>query len=257
MVTTRRQARTEAERRGGYANENIIADQANEKTFVSGSIIETANLNDSIVVKNSQTLAQQPKITVIPSDDNLYTTRANTVASPQVERTVELPTRPEKVKRAFNQDDAMPTLKTRGMTSNSAVKEEKPVKLNDTVPARRESVKLTPKMKLTIFVCLAIALILAIAVIATGITLSQTSASVDRLASEIAEKQTVIASQQVSIAEATNPDVIRDEAIKLGMTDSGSPAITISGVNKINYPMPTEHTNGFDKFCDWLHGIIS
>lgn len=247
---TRRQATTDAERRGGYASERIVSDTALNAEVAS----DVANES---ILRNTQPV-ENIKIQSPAEQEFKYTTREALVAPPVKEPAAELPPRPEKAKRPLEKDDIMPTLKTRSMLA-TPIEEDvaaAPVELNDAVPTRRERTQLSPKLKVMLFVYLAIALVLAIAVIATGVSISRTAAAADRLATEIAAKQNVIAAQTTEIAASTDPDAIRDEAISLGMTYAGDPAATAPTVGKVEYPTPTEHTNGFDGFCDWLSNVL-
>lgn len=250
MIITRRQATTDAERRGGYAGERIVSDTALNAEIpseaVSDSIIGNAQPVEDIRLREKPSVAQDFK----------YTTREAMVAPPAVEPKKNLPPRPEKAKRAHEKDDIMPTLKTRSVLSTPIEEDVQPIELNDAVPTKRQRTQLSPKIKVMLFVYLAIALVLAVAVIATGVSISKATAAADTLAQEIAAKQTLIANQQTDIAASTDPDAIRDEAINLGMTYAGDPAGSATTVGKVEYPDPPVHTNGFDGFCDWLTRVL-
>ena len=109
-------------------------------------------------------------------------------------------------------------------------------------------------MLLVVYV--AVALVLAIAVIATGVSISGAQAETAALSESIAYKQSVIAEQQARLAELTNEENIRNSAAENGMVEAGDAQYTANRADKVNREKPLPHTNGFDKFCDKLSQLL-
>ena len=110
-----------------------------------------------------------------------------------------------------------------------------------------------------LLVYIVIAAVLAIAVIATGVSIASASAKASALAAEVAQKQATVATQQSDIADLTDIENIRERAIEeLGMIYADeTESVTVSAIDKVEYPEPTPHTNSFDGFCKWMSQIIA
>ena len=229
MVQTKRQVNKDTDRFGGYG---ARSDEF-ESILTDSEPSDTAATSD-VAFSDIQPITSQPAT-------ETYSARGT--ASPE---------RPKKAPKNISHEDVMPSIKTRSYMNQAPTEEV------EAQPARevRTRINLDSRTKVMLVVYVAIALVLAIAVIATGISISKASAQVESLTAEIAQKQTVIVEQGEQIANVTNEATIRDEAIKNGMVDGGDPAYSVKTVEKIEYPEPTPHTNGFDRFADAFGGFV-
>lgn len=240
MVQTKRQVNRETDRFGGYGDrsgefESILTDIEPSETTAS----ETAATSDTM-------LMDMPPITSAQPETETYSARGTATEKTAV------PERPAKAPRNISHEDVMPSIKTRAYVNQAPAEDIKA----EVVRERRAHINLDARTKVMLIVYVAIALVLAIAVIATGVSISKATAQVESLTAQIAQKQTVIAEQGNQIANVTNEATIRDEAIKNGMVDAGDPAYSVKTVEKIEYPEPTPHTNGFDRFADAFGGFV-
>ncbi len=258
MVQTKRQIIRDTDRFGGYGVQTSRDTDGSRELYTdfTPSDISSVKNNGSsgkVFVSDEPMLSAMPPITaapkVAPKADNLYTTR-ETMASPEV-----LPKR-EKQSKPVRREDIMPSIKTRAYVSEApaAVPQEPKV---EAVKEHRARTNLDSKTKVMLIVYVAVALALAIAVIATGVSISRATARAQSVMDEIAQKQAVIVEQKEKIANITNDSTIRDEAIKNGMVESQGPAYSVDAAEKIDYPTPEPHTNGFDKFADAFGGFVS
>ncbi len=276
MITTKRQIRTNDDRyiitddndrmNTAFAAEDIRLDRSVDKkdgfdnrAEFADIVMPSAPVRETHEAYNfSSSMSAAERMPVIESknaveEKPLYTTRETI--------NTELPPRPVKEQKPHDIEDVMPSFKTLTAADRrtDAITSEK----TDKAVAARTAVRseprtnLSPKMKVVLIVCLAVALVLAIAVIATGVSISHASAESAVLSQAIAEKQAVIAEQQATLANLTNDSTIRDEAILNGMVSASDPEYTAPRAEKSDYPEAEPHTNGFDKFCDWLGGIIN
>lgn len=259
MITTKRQILRDSDRFGGYGRDRSAAtavaepdsfsapsDISSTRSYAQGNSIIKSDPEPAIMditrtepIGYAQTEVEQP----------LYSTR-ETITAP------ELPKRPERERKPLDQEDLMPSIKTRRMMQESIEESPAVAEINDVIPERRAGRQVSPRTKILLFVYVAVALVLAIAVLATGISISKASAKVAALTNEITQKQAIIAEQETEIAFGTDPDSIRQKAIDLGMTYATEPAGTASLIERVEYPTPTPHTNGFDGFCDWVSSVV-
>ena len=155
----------------------------------------------------------------------------------------------------------MPSIKTRAyMTENVEQDQDEEVievEEREVAPRVRERFSVSKRTKVAAVLYLAIAIVLAVAVISVGVSISQTNATIDALTASIAQKQAMLAEGEAELSSKLDEDAIRQAAADLGMVPAGDPSIEVPSVEKTEYPTPEAHTNAFDKFCDWLSGILS
>lgn len=253
MITTKRQINRDLDRFGGYGTESArssrIADFDDIKNteppaydYSSRGSLLMSDVDIDIKSEPEQAKNERP----------LYTTIAD--AGTMATELPPVPARPKKESAPRSKDDVLPTLKTRAYASE----QEQGVEKQAAAPARRARATLDSRTKILLCVYVAVALALAIAVIATGVSISSASAQADVFASQIAQKQIVIAAQEAELGELRNDEVIRDKAEDMGMVSVPSqPSYSAPATDTVVYPQATPHTNGFDKFCDWLSKVFN
>ncbi len=263
MIQTKRQIQNARDRFGGYAADSRSATMEPASFDTPSDIYSTSPYvgGGSIIMSDPRPAVEDirradvrdtaaPAKTEIPSApaDPLYSTRET------LKPVQDLPKRPERAKKTLVHEEVMPSIRSRlGIADEDKAAH---AELEDAIPERSARRQMSPKTKVMLFIYVAIALVLAIAVIATGVSISNASADAERISHEISAKQATVAEQQTQIALGTDPDAIRDKAIGLGMTYTPEDSATATLVDKVDYPLPTPHTNGFDGFCDWMSQIV-
>lgn len=256
MVTTKRQINKERDRFGGYDDDmrsvradGIVMDE--RQNVVPGDIssVHTVGMNNVTVSDALPELAELPPITAssaaASTERPIYSTRETIAVPPR-------PASPKKIEHA----DVMPSIKTQKALERAPIAAENKDAAPATAQRRRAQTNLNPRTKVLLFVYLAVAFVLAVAVIATGISISRATAQAAELAEEIAAKQATVIVQEETIASLTDEATIRDGAVANGMVAAGDPSHTAPRVDKVEYPEAKPHVNGFDRFCDWLSKII-
>ena len=186
---------------------------------------------------------------VTPSTRTMEAGKAET-AKPQID----IPARGEKKRNKLANHEIKPSKQT--LEAAAKETEEAADKKNEHHVIRGN---VTPKERVMLLVYIVIAAVLAIAVIATGVSIASASAKASALAAEVAQKQATVATQQSDIADLTDIENIRERAIEeLGMIYADeTESVTVSAIDKVEYPEPTPHTNSFDGFCKWMSQIIA
>lgn len=188
-----------------------------------------------------------------------YTTEA--AAKPAREETAapadeEIPDIENKPEYGEN-DDIMPSIKTRRYATSAAQPTERAAKQKSGASQTKSRGKVTDartKLMLIVYVCVAVAL--AIAVIITGISISATNAEADALSSDVSEKRVVLAAREAELATVLDADAIKAKAEDLGMIASTGADTVVDRVEDKGYAAPTERGGAFDDFCDWLSKVI-
>ncbi len=261
MITTKRQITRESDRFGGYYGmENggfpLISD-----FDAIGNTEPISDTGSSMLRSDIDTDITTP---AAPATDGLYTTLETAKSRPQVtQRTYTPPVReplpPRQKKKAKREkEDILPSVKTRAYATDVVEQEEERVVEKERERAhstsRRGAVDLRTKVILCIYV--AVALILAIAVIATGVIVSKANAQADDLASSVAQKQALVATQREDLR--AEMEAMPEKAAGLGMVSaSENPSYTATPVENVGYPAATPKSGAFDKFCDWLSKVIN
>ncbi|MCH5350428.1 MAG: hypothetical protein J1F39_00470 [Clostridiales bacterium] len=252
MVKTKRQMNTESDRYGGYDIVSAPADYLTEPSIVEED-------SDANILLSDRGTEEQSIVRTQDAVNAQAEQAATTTAAPAKPRT-ELPKRPEKKKTERSLEDLMPSIKTRAYMSDNAVteQEEEVIEAEEQEVAHRARarIEVSKRTKVAAFVYLAIAIALAVAVISVGVSISQTNATIDALTASIAQKQALLAEGEAELASKLDEDVIRQAAADLGMVPAQDPSIDVPSVEKSEYPTPEPHTNAFDRFCDWLSGIL-
>lgn len=254
LKATSRQIKTYQERYGNFDNDvrsPYAADVVDYTDIAGAAQTETARSDFDSILITDRSQVQEPMFTPVEelTQDRqpLYSTLSGTKGVPQA---AVLPKRKSEEKKARNKEDFMPSMKTQAYAKEKAEEHtEKPQ------AAYREQSRLTPRMKMLLLVYVAIAVVLAVAVIATGVSISSASAQAQSFAEDIVQKQEIISEQETRIAVLTNESTIRDSAVSAGMVKAGNADVIVDRVDKVKYPVPDPHTNGFDRFCDGLSRI--
>ena len=241
MIYTKRQIKTNSDRYGGFADDEIETStqrvEARQSTIVDELLSGSAT--DKLVYDEPKRPAQSEPVSTAQKTDNLYTTREtlnNKRADAQSDRA------------RLSSLDIVPSKKTLKYADDRA-------DLENVVPQKKRKSNMDTRTKVLLSVYIVIAVALAVAVIATGVSIAGANAQSEELVNAIAQKQEYIVGQEALIGELTNEATVREEAIKNGMVYSGEPQDTVELLDKVEHPEPTEHTNGFDKFCDFVSGI--
>lgn len=262
MVTTKRQRLTESDAFGGYADE---ASATNAYGSMLGVPDGAGPATESIfmdVPDRRQAVESElrTETAFAPTEPQLYSTREVTPSdrtmhpdAPAQER-IEIPARAKKT-RKISLPSVMPSQRT--LDAAKDTNEE----VEETRRTERHVIRgnITPKEKVMLLVYVIIAAVLAIAVIATGVSISSASAKASSLASDVARKQAVIVEQEADIAALTDVETIRRRAIEeMGMVYADeTDTVSTTVIDKVEYPQPIPHTNSFDGFCKWLSSIIA
>ncbi len=256
MVTTRRRITNEKDRFGGYGiqisdkpiaeeSESVTSSRADRFTYqvpVDEPYAERTFARDGRTVSAPTEYApvqQQPPVIE-------YSTRPMYPQTEPVRTPVFAPTRTKK-SRKKEREDVMPSIRTRAYGQ--------PEREENAVEQPRESVRMSGKSKAALFAYMAVVLALAITVIATGIAVSRIGGQADAIENEIFRKNEILAAQTAEIDRLTDMTYITGAAVEGGMekvTNTTEVELLPSAE-----PMKYEgRTNWFDKFCDWLSGII-
>lgn len=120
---------------------------------------------------------------------------------------------------------------------------------------QKEAQKLSSKAKIMLCVYLATALILALIVLATGLAITGTSKEVAALENEVKTQSAMLAESEAMLSHLSDDLTITGAATELGMvkTDEAAKIELLKISDKTSYE---ERTNAFDRFCDFLSGII-
>ena len=237
MRTIRRKVLTEEDRYGGYATGPVAttlqAPEEKEETY------HTFSFDTRFVPTTDEVKTEAPVETVptrsVEQPVIEYSRRPYTVAPPQ-------PSAPATVRQ-----------------EKKTPRKEVMFEIRQPVPAEAEQAepraKVTGRMKVYLGIYLAVAAVLAVLVIATGLAVSNISADADRLQSEITMQNEVLAAQNAEILRLTDIDRITGKAVNNGMQKmENAKEVDLLPVSD---PMVYEgRTNWFDRFCDWLSKII-
>ncbi len=150
--------------------------------------------------------------------------------------------------RDISGEDLMPSIKTMKL-----IDEQKAAK-----PAKRVVTRLNLDKRGKVMVALyaLFVTVLLVAIIISGVMVSNASKRVSALSSQAEQQQEVIADQNTQLKVLENESVIRSEAEKLGFVDGGE---EITQIKTVEFQEPTTYapvTNWFDKICDWLSGLF-
>ncbi len=115
-------------------------------------------------------------------------------------------------------------------------------------PEREKKSRTSEDLMLTIYVT--IALVLAIAVIVTGVYISGAQAEAAAVTGALSQKQAIIFEQETTLAELLDEDNILEQATANGMVKPDGTDYVVDRVDKVDVPETPPLTNGFDKFCD-------
>lgn len=251
MITTKRQIRKDSDRFGGYYGGDsesfpFISDYEqirNSEPTESGAEAESVLMSDiNTDITNSQT---PPTPAPTATAETAPTPKPVMYTSPTT-----LPPR-QKKKVKYEKEDLLPTVKTRQYATELQEEEVEEA----VAPTRKEKRAIDTKTKVMLTVYVIVALILAIAVIATGVIVSKASAQADNIAGQVAQKQVLLSEMQTELAEQMNS--MPQKAGELGMVTNAGTTYRVSGLEDVGYPQATPRSDAFDAFCDWLGKVIS
>lgn len=244
MVRSSRQIKTRADVYGGYYTDN-------ERTIVASDDLSRvaveepeARTSESILISDAPAVRSEP---APKSQLNMYTTLDTATEQEQ-----EIPARPQKERKPRAKEDLMPTIKTLVYGDNATERDRS--EETATQPRTRAALDAKYKVMLTIYVT--IALVLAIAVIVTGVYISGATADAAAVSGALAQKQAVIAQQETTIAELLDETNIYEQARDNGMVTAGEAQYTVDRVDKVDVPQTPPLTNGFDEFCDGFGQVL-
>ncbi len=141
-------------------------------------------------------------------------------------------------------EDVMPSIRTH----DAAERHE------ETEPDRSAGL-LSTRTKVMLAIYVAVAVVLAAIVIATGIALSSSTASVASLEAQVAARNATIAEQTSQILALEDDTLLSGMATEQGMSHVSS--VTEFELLPVeDAPAVTANTNWFDRFCDWLSKIL-
>ena len=120
---------------------------------------------------------------------------------------------------------------------------------------QKDTQKLSSKAKIMLCVYLATALILALIVLATGLAITGTSKEVAALENEVKTQSALLADSEAMLSHLSDDLTITGSATEMGMvkTEDATEVELIKISDKTSYE---ERTNAFDRFCDFISGII-
>ncbi len=120
---------------------------------------------------------------------------------------------------------------------------------------QKDTQKLSSKAKIMLCVYLATALILALIVLATGLAITGTSKEVAALENEVKTQSALLADSEAMLSHLSDDLTITGSATEMGMvkTENATEIELIKISDKTSYE---ERTNAFDRFCDFISGII-
>ena len=131
------------------------------------------------------------------------------------------------------------------------------IKSDETAEESEQKVtqKLSSKAKIMLCVYLATALILALIVLATGLAITGTSKEVAALENEVKTQSALLADSEAMLSHLSDDLTITGSATEMGMvkTEDATKIELIKISDKTSYE---ERTNAFDRFCDFISGII-
>lgn len=161
---------------------------------------------------------------------------------------VDNPVITRRITPAGDKEDVMPRIKVRKESSTVAAdtSEDKTA-----TPAR----VVDAKTKAAMITYMAIAFVLAMIVLATGLIITNRTGEVAKLENDVRTAYNRILGQEETMDYLSDGDVVGNKASEMGMTGAGAPEeielITLS--DGVTYE---ERTNGFDRFCDFLSRLI-
>lgn len=254
MITTKRQMRRESDRFGGYYGGEsngapLVSDYAPIADFEP--ITQSAQeVRDSVFVADDIGMSAAPMITNIPAAPAQPQPQIRYTQPPKQQRAE----KPQQAFRPHKSEDILPTVKTRAYATVKPA-EDSPVAEEQQAPRVRNAIP--AKMKVLLCVYIIVAVMLAIAVITTGVVISQTAAQVDSLVATVNERQTTLAQKERELAILTDDNAIRGKATELGMVKAAAPLYSVGAVENVEYPAAEPRTDAADAFFDAMSKILN
>lgn len=251
MVTSRRHVVNEQDRYGGYSKQPMSRISIDDSIDTSNDSYSTYN-NERIDngysarIQNSSRRAAEKEQPVIPEPIQYSTNRMIYPKTAEfVGTSVGISRRKKTAKREA--EDLMPSIKTRKLLQEN-------IELEQRVRTKGQT-KVQGKTKAVLVAYIAVVMVIAVVVIATGIAISGANLSIGQLESKIADKNSIITTQQGELDRLSDSTTLTGLATDLGMvkTDNVREMELVPVTDPIVYE---KKTNWFDKFCDWLSGII-
>lgn len=264
MVSSKRQISTYRDHFGGYGEEALSTETpldgltatAPATSDISDAPVERELTTPHFTTRTEESARARASEPAAPaSRSELYTTVAGMtaavgepeIAAPFAPHT-DVPQREKREKNKLN-TDIKPSQKTQDSIKHAA----EPTRA--AAPSKRSGGKIDPRTKVMLLVYVIIAAVLAVAVIATGVSITNSSAQTQSLYDEIAQIQQGISGQEAEISNIN--ETMHDRAVELGMVDAGEPAGSVSRIDKVDYPEATPHSNWFDRFSKAIADMIN
>ena len=235
MIHSSRQIRTKADIYGGYSTERERMIESAESTRIVSDTPAAPVSSESIVMADAY---REQAV-----DTSMYSTRETMGASQATEQAVDIPARPEHEKKALTREDLMPTIKTLRYNGDSQAEPEQSTQLS-----RKTKAAIDPKYKVMLTVYVTIALVLAIAVIVTGVYISGAQADAAAVSSLLSQKQAVILDQEATLASLLDEANIMEQAEANGMVKAEGAEFEVERVEKVEVPQTPELTKVLDIF---------
>lgn len=239
MVRVRRAVTEEKDRYGGYMP-RVDTERDREPVEVDLNVDPDVELSFSRRTP-AETPVRESRRSPYSQADYAKTQYAGKVAAPtRRKRTV--PREPE---------DIMPSIKTQAYMTEKPQEIEQPVERKE----KQSKPLLSAKSKALLLVYVAAVVLLAVVVIATGLSLSASTARVTALEEAVANRNAVIAQQMNELSNLENQSTLTGMATELGMqkADVATEIELLPVAETVEY---APRTNWFDRFCDWLSNII-
>ncbi len=187
--------------------------------------------------------------TVIETDPNIDTSAFVDIAPVRIDQ----PEISERFTPAADKEDIMPTIKNSRKKRERSVNSEIPEVKSDNETVK--SVTVDSKTKAIMLTYMAVAFVLAMIVLATGIMIGSRSVEVAGLENNVRQAYNRILGQEDTISYLNDELVVSAKADALGMTSAngGETMDLLQLKDSVTYD---ERTNGFDAFCDFISKLI-
>lgn len=237
MVRVRRSVVEEKDRYGGYIQRN---DTERKPVEVDLNVDPDIELSFS----RRPTPVESTERRELPYAPVEYTERYAKKVDAPTRRKRTVPREPE---------DIMPSIKTRAYMTEQPQEYVEPETTEYKEPKKKAMLSVKSKVMLAVYI--AAVVVLAAVVLATGISLSASTARVTALEGLVAERNAVIAEQVADLAALENDATLTGLATELGMqkVNAATEIELLPEVAPVTYEA---RTNWFDKLCDWLSNLV-
>ena len=155
----------------------------------------------------------------------------------------------KRITPAMDNSDIMPTIKV-------SKKEERKVVENEEIEKPAQAVRVVDaKTKAVMITYLAVAFVMALIVLATGLIITSRTTEVAALENDVRTAYNTILEQQDTMDHLSDEGVVGSKAEGMGMTSAGAAQeIELIPIgDEVTYE---ERTNAFDRFCDFISQLL-